>query len=91
MEELRAEARRLREAVERISDPALKKDLAARAVELAQRAEAIENEQEDPEILRANVARYRSMLAAGIADDNQRRIVEQMLRDAEAMLSGRGR
>lgn len=89
VEELRLEARRLRETVDKISDPALKRELAERALELAERAEAIERAQEDPEIVRANIVRYRSMLAAGIADENQKRIVEEMLRDAEEILANR--
>ena len=89
VEELRLEARQLRETVGKISDAALKKELAARALELAERAEAIERGQEDREIVRANIARYRAMLAAGIADENQKRIVEEMLRDAEEILASR--
>ncbi len=89
VEELRLEARRLRETVDKISDPALKRELAERALELAERAEAIERAQEDPEIVRANIVRYRSMLAAGIADGNQKRIVEEMLRDAEEIIANR--
>jgi hypothetical protein len=89
-EELRAEARRLLEAANNISDPQLKKGLAARALALSERAEAIERSLEDPEIVRANIARYRSMLAGGL-DDDQRRIVEQMIADAEALLANLGR
>jgi len=84
--ELRAEARRLREAVNTLTDPAAKQELAARALELAQRAEALDL-QETPEILRMNIARYRSMLKAGLADEEQKRIVEEMLADAERMLA----
>ncbi len=87
VEELRAEARRLRETVDNLSDPELKKQFAARALELSERAEAIERSQEDPQIVRSNVERYRSMLAAGIADPDQKRIVEDMLADAEAVLA----
>ncbi len=87
--ELRLEARRLQETVDKVSDPALKRKLAARALDLAERAEAIERAQEDPEIIRANIARYRSMLAAGVEDENQRRIVAEMLSDAEEMLASR--
>jgi len=87
-EELRAEARGLRESVNNLSDPQLKRELAARAFELAERAEAIENSMEDPEILRLNIARYRSMLNVGINDASQQKIVEEMLADAEAILTG---
>jgi SMC interacting uncharacterized protein involved in chromosome segregation len=86
-EELRAEARRLIETVNNLSDPELKKELAARALELSERAEAIENSMEDPEIIRMNISRYRSILSAGVSDAGQKKIVEEMLADAEAMLT----
>jgi hypothetical protein len=85
-EELRAQSRRLRETVENISDPQLKKELAARALELSERAEAIADSIEDPEIIRRNIARYQAMLSGGISDAFQRKIVEEMLDDAETML-----
>ena len=85
-EELRAEARRLMETVNTIADPQLKRELAARALELSERAEAIANSGEDPEIIRANIARYRAMLAAGTGDATQKRIVEDLLADAETLL-----
>lgn len=84
--ELRAEARRLMEAVKNISDPRLKEELASRALALSQRAEAMANSKEDREFLRMNIARYRSMLAAGINDSAQKKIVEEMLADAEELL-----
>ena len=34
-----------------------------------------------------NISRYRSMLAAGTDDDQRKRIVQEMLRDAEEMLA----
>jgi len=86
-EELRAESRRLRETANNVSDPQLKKELASRALELAERAEAIAKSMEDPEIIRINIGRYRSMLASGINDSAQKKIVEEMLADAEAMLA----
>jgi len=85
--ELRAEARRLRETIENVADPALKQELAARAPDLAIRAEEIARSHEAPEILRMNISRYRSMLAAGTDDDQRKRIVQEMLRDAEEMLA----
>jgi hypothetical protein len=69
-----------------IADPQLRKELAARALELSERAEAIANSAEDPEIIRANIARYRTMLSAGISDASQKKIVEEMLADAETQL-----
>ena len=47
-EELRAEARRLMETVNTIADPQLKRELAARALELSERAEAIANSGRTP-------------------------------------------
>ncbi len=87
VEELRTEARRLRAAVENVCDPEIKRELAARALELSERAEAIARSIEEPSIIRANIARYRAMLAGnpGINDD-QKRIVEEMLADAQALL-----
>ncbi|MGC2415658.1 MAG: hypothetical protein WA459_23540 [Stellaceae bacterium] len=87
-EELRVEARRLRETVENISDPQLKQELATRALDLSMRAEAIADSIEHPEVLRKNIARYRAMLAAGISDPSQKNIVEEMLDDAETLLRG---
>ena len=84
--ELRAEAQRLRDAAAAASNPELKQELAARALELAVEAEAIERSAEAPAILRANIERFRSMLAIGIDDPQQKRIVEDMLRDAEELL-----
>jgi hypothetical protein len=85
--ELRAEARRLRETIENVADPALKQELAARALDLSIRAEEIARSHEAPEILRMNISRYRSMLAAGTDDDQRKRIVQKMLRDAEEILA----
>ncbi len=85
-EELRAEARRLRETIDKTGDPELKQKLAAQALALAERAEAMARSQERPEIVRANIERYRHMIAAGIEDETQRRTVQQMLQDAETLL-----
>jgi hypothetical protein len=89
-EELRAEARRLRETASSLTDPALKQELAARALELAQEAEAIAQSAEHPEIIRANIERYRRMLAAGVSNEAHKRIIETMLADAEEMLKSVG-
>jgi hypothetical protein len=82
---LRSEARRLRERAQTAADPDVKQKLAARALDLAQRAEAIARWQGNPKILRHSIERYRARLAAGIADAGQRRIIEQILRDAEQL------
>jgi hypothetical protein len=71
-----------------IADPESKKSLAARALELSQRAELLENEMFDPKLLRRNVARYRSMLAGQISDD-ERRIAKETAADAEALSENR--
>jgi hypothetical protein len=86
IEELRAEAHRLMEATDNISDPQMKRELASRALELSQRAEALEREMGDPEILRLNIDRYRSLLNSGNLSSDQRRIVEDMLDDAETLM-----
>ena len=83
IEELRAEARRLMQAVNSVDAVRTKQELAERAVELSQRAEALERAIADPWILRANIDRYRSLLASQTLSDDQRRIVEEMLADAE--------
>jgi hypothetical protein len=50
VEELRAEARRSVEAANNSSETQLKKELSERALRLSERAEAIENSKEDPEM-----------------------------------------
>jgi len=86
VEELRAEAHCLREAVNNVSDPQTKQELATRALELSQRAEALERAGVDPWMLRANIDRYRSLLASRTLDAAQQRIIEEMLADAERLL-----
>jgi CRP-like cAMP-binding protein len=61
-EELRTEARRLLETASNLSDPKLKKELSERALQLAERAEAITNSIQEPEIIEMNIRRYRHML-----------------------------
>jgi len=86
VEELRAEARRLMETVDTVDDLAAKQALAERALELSQRAEALENAMVNPWILRANIDRYRSLLASKTLSDDQTRIVGELLADAERLL-----
>ena len=86
VEELRAEARRLMQAVGTVDDLRTKQELAERALELSQRAEVLEKAIADPWILRANIDRYRSLLASRTLSDDQRRIVEELLADAERLL-----
>jgi hypothetical protein len=91
IEELRAEARRLREAADNVSDLQTKRELASRALELSQRAEAMAAGMGNAEILRANIERYRSLLSSGHhsgnLSDEQRQLVTEMLDDAEALLA----
>jgi hypothetical protein len=86
VDDLRAEARRLLDTVGGMSAPQLKKELAIRAFELSQRAEAIERSAENPEILKMNIARYNAMLGGEMSDENQRKTIEAFLSDAEELL-----
>jgi len=85
-EELRAESRRLRETIKNVNHPALKQERAARALALAERAEAIANSSEDPDIFSANIERYRRMLSTGVNSKAQKQIIEETLNDAVEML-----
>src|SRR3954451_1787329 len=87
-EGLRAEARRLREAIKNTSDPALKQQFAAQAFELAMRAEIIAKSSEDPDFLRTNIARYRRMLSVDDATIAEQRLIEAALSDADELLQG---
>lgn len=88
VEELRAEARRLIEAANNLSSDLLcKKELAERALQLSERAEAIANSTEDPETIEMNIRRYQNMLAGGLSDETHRKIIDEMLADAQSLLS----
>ena len=84
-EELRVEARRLRDAVGSESDPVRKRELAALALELAERAEALANLTSDPEKLRIRIERYRRLLAARADDEDQQRLIREMLQETEEL------
>lgn len=84
-EELRVEIRRLREAMRKIADRTTKEALADRVLELSEQAEGVAKARTNPEI-RANIERYRRMLAAGVDDETQKQILEDMLQQAEEML-----
>ncbi|MGE5268314.1 MAG: hypothetical protein ACM3JG_01435, partial [Thiohalocapsa sp.] len=86
-EELRLEARQLRETASKLTAPELKKELAARALALSERAEAIANSRGHRQRLIENIARYRRMLTIGIEDATQQLLVRDMLADAEELLS----
>src|SRR5213078_2721883 len=81
-DELRAEVRRLLETINKISDSALKQELAGRAFLLAQEAEQIEELPEDPNFIRVNIDSYRRRLSAGIDDPLHKQIIEELLRYA---------
>ena len=59
---LRAEVSRLVDQIQRTKEVSLRQSLAARAMELAQEAEAIASFSNDPEGLRLKIAHYRHML-----------------------------
>ncbi|MGC2414046.1 MAG: hypothetical protein WA459_15265 [Stellaceae bacterium] len=88
-EELRAEVRRLLATVGDLSDPLLKRELAGQMVVLAQLAEAIERIKTNPELLRTTIARCRALLADGTSDETLRKIVEQVLAEAETLWAAR--
>ena len=84
-EQLRTEVRRLHLAILSTVDAAQRQDLAARALELAQQAEAIDSLPDDVEGLRVRIAHYRHMLVRADNEPKQR-VVAQLLRDAEEKL-----
>jgi hypothetical protein len=87
-EELRYEARRMAKTVNATSDPNLRAKLLHGVVELSQRAELLESEMFDPELLNRNIARYRSMLTRDISEDH-RRLIRVTLSDAETLAENR--
>ena len=87
VEELRAEARRLIETANNSSEVRLTKELSERALRLSERAEAIANSMEDPEIIEMNIRRYQHMLAGGLTDEPHRKAVDEMLADAQTLLA----
>ena len=84
-EQLRAEVRRLHQTIRTTLDRAERQNLAARALELAQEAEAIDSLPDDVEGLCVRIAQYRHMLDRADSEPKQR-IVAQLLRDAEGKL-----
>ena len=87
VEKLRDEARHLIKMANNSSETELKKELSERALRLSERAEAIANSIEDPEIIEMNIRRYQYMLAGGLTDASHRKAVEKMLADAQTLLS----
>jgi hypothetical protein len=80
--ELSTDPSRLLEEAKRSRDVTLRQNLAARALELAQQAEAIASFPNDVEGLRMRIAQYRQMLA-GAGSEPKQRVVAELLRDAE--------
>jgi hypothetical protein len=87
-EALRKEAHRLINAANTVADPESKDAFAARAFELSQLAEALENEMFDSKLLRMNISRYRSRLVGSTAAD-ERRMIQEALADAEELADNR--
>ena len=85
-EYLRSESHRLKRIVATLSDPDIKKELAAHSLYLAQRAEAISRIAEDPEITQMNIERYRATLQSE-PDQSQRRTIQSLLNQAEESLN----
>ena len=88
-EDLRKGARQLLREAEGFIDPKVKQELASRAFELAQRAERIDVLMADPGRLKAEIARCRSMLMETGLSPAQRRIVRDVLADAESLMVAR--
>ena len=84
-EQLRAEVSRLLYQAQTTEDLTLRNKLAARALELAQEAEAIASLPKDAEGLRLRIAQYRHMLRGSDSEPKQR-VVAQLLRDAQGRL-----
>jgi hypothetical protein len=84
-EQLRAEVRRHHLMLRTTLDPAERREFAARALELAQQAEAIAILPDDVEGLCVRIAQYRGMLSRGDNEPKQR-VVAQLLQDAESKL-----
>jgi hypothetical protein len=84
-EQLRAEVHRLLDEARRSPAPTVKQTLAARALELAQQAEAIASLPDDVEGLSVRIAQYEHMLDRTDSEPKQR-VVAQLPRDAEDKL-----
>jgi rRNA-processing protein FCF1 len=80
--ELRAEVRRLHLKIRTTIEPALKRELASRALELAMRAEVITNLPDDCGAIQAAIARYERMLVA-TQDQDRQRVIRELLQDIE--------
>ncbi len=81
-EELRAEVRRLHFEIRTTAEPALQRELASRALELAMRAEIIASLPDDFTAIQATIAHYERMLAATQDRDGQR-VLRELLQEIE--------
>jgi rubrerythrin len=80
--ELRAEVRRLHLEISTKTEPALKRELASRALEHAMRAEILANLPDHCGAIKAAIARYERMLVATQDRDGQR-VIRELLQDIE--------
>ena len=89
VEELGIEVRHFVATVHSFPDAHLKKELAERALQLSERAEAITNSMDEPEIIEINIGRYqRRMRAGGLTNKAHRKIIDEMLaNDAQTLLT----
>ena len=88
-EDLRQELRRLLREAEGFIHPKVKQELASRAFELAQRAERIDVLAAAPGRLKAEIARYRSLLVDASLSPARRRMLREALADAESLMAAR--
>jgi hypothetical protein len=86
-EYLRGQSRRLGAILRDLSDPDVKRELAAYSFQLAQRAKSLARLAEDPAVIRINIERYRAMIAADL-DGGDRATVKRILDEAEQALAG---
>lgn len=84
-EGLRDNARGLLERARGFIDPTLRRELASRTFELAQLAESIAELAADSERREPRIAQYRSMLKDRSLSQAQRRLIEDVLSDAEGI------
>ena len=84
-DQLRTEAHRILEEAERSRDATAKQNLASRALELAQQAEAIERLPDDVEALTVRIAHYEQMLDRTDSKPKQD-VIAQLVQDAEHRL-----
>src|SRR5262249_44917048 len=82
---LRAEVARLHQAIKATLDLAAKRKLAERALELAQKAEAVAALPDDVEGLYSTIEHYRRMLR-GADNEAKRRLIGEVLKRADDKL-----